>query len=416
MNNNKSIIVLNQLAFTVFASIAVFTPFVAFQRIVFLGGAFLFWLMTALSIEKRWFRSSYKYFYVILLWAVMFNFVHDDRIINSSQSYFQRFYSFSLWTYIWCVVYMFYRNHLKIAILPLKVILVMFFVSCLFTIRGNIIYPEASRLLAGAIGDDTEFANVLKSLYIGGYGFIYGVIFLVMPTYLCFKDSVITNRKVMLLFLLVLVATTLMGAFFTGLFLMASMMVLCLSNPKNLWKFLLGIGVAGILFTIFFEQIMMFIIDIGHAVGSDTFARRAEQMLYGTYQSDYDAKNDLSRIERLYNASKNIMNSPFIGQLSSVHRRMYESGHSEFMGYFEKFGALGLTYVWFFKSFYEQCSRNLMNTGVRRYYFLYFIVVILFLFIDTFDIAYATGCVVFTIAPLMFQILDQRTSNKNIVA
>ena len=399
--------VLNQFALLLLTSIVAFTPFFALRRIVILGVSFLIWYVTAVILDSKFIIKSFPYLAFIVFWGVLSYFIKSDALSHSSETYFKRYIAFSLWTYIWSVVYVFYADHLPIIKKCLKLIVLLFLLSCVFTIRGNIIYPEASRLLAGLSEDNAALGYSLRSLYVGGYDFIYGIVFLVMPVtlYCKYREK---PRLYWLIFLVLMLVTILFGDFFTG-FILASVMVIMANVKASNTSRVLIIGLLLVLlFVVFRDQILQVVIRLSDYFGFDSISHRATQLLLGTYQSDYDMKlNDLSRIERAKNAIRNIIDSPILGQLVKRSTPMRESGHSEFLTYFEKFGLLAITYVWFYRSFFRMCKSHIKSPMIKRYYSLFAMMIIAFLFLDTFDIAIATGYVVFFLAPVLFQMLDE---------
>ena len=121
---------LNQFALLLLTSIVAFTPFFALRRIIVLGAAFLIWYVTAMTIDRRFVAKSFPFLAFIVLWGVLSYFIKNDAVDNSSDTYFRRYIAFSLWTYIWCVVYVFYSNHLSLIRKSIKFIVAIFLLSC----------------------------------------------------------------------------------------------------------------------------------------------------------------------------------------------------------------------------------------------------------------------------------------------
>ena len=372
---------------------------------------FLFWFVSACSLDKRFFKKTAPYLALIALWGFLSLFLHHSEIANAGETYFTKYLAFSLWTYIWCVFYIFYADNITLLKGPIKVLVAMLLISGILTIRGNIIYPDASRLLAGLSENDVSLGLQLRSLYVGGYDFIYGVVYLVMPTILLLRYSGIKKLYVWSCILIELFVV-LLGDFFTGFILAVVMAIFACVKVENSSKALVILFIFVLLFVILKDVIFEMVIEVGNFMGLESLAHRATQMLLGTYQSDYDMKlNDLSRTERALNAIRNIMDSPLLGQLVERSTPMREAGHSEFLTYFERFGLLAVTYIAFFKSFYKRCLNHINSRVIKRYFIFYVWFVIAFLFLDTFDIANATGFVVFFFAPLLFQYFDMEYCN-----
>lgn len=399
----------NQFFLILISALIIFTPFYSLKRVFIMLACFFIWYVTSCNIDKRFLRKSLPYIGLISLWAILSGFLHNQAVTNAGSTYFTRFMAFSLWTYIWCVFYIFYSDNFSLFKESLKYLIIFIVISCALTIRGNIIYPDASRLLAGLSEKDTSLGVTLRSLYVGGYDFIYGIVYLLMPTVLYLRYT--KEKKIYLwIFLALEAGVVLLGDFFTGFLLAVAMAIFACVKVENNSKTLFVVSLLVLLVFISKDLILEAVIGVGNSMGLESLSHRATQMLLGTYQSDYDMKmNDLSRTERAVNALRNIMDSPLLGQLVERGGRIREAGHSEFLTYFEKFGFIAITYVLFFKNFYKKCLHHIRSRVFKKYFIIYAWFVIAFLFLDTFDVANATGFVVFFFAPLLFQYVDMKS-------
>ena len=289
----------------------------------------------------------------------------------------------------------------------------MISVSCIYTIIGNIAIPGASRMLAGSAIEGSQTYSLIHSMNIGGYGFIYALVFAVVPCTLWIKYRL---NKIVLssLFLVLILSTLLVGSYFTSIILAIFAMVLSLSNTRKISTSVIVSSFLILLVIAFGNTILQGLVDFGVLIDSPMLQTRAQQMLDGTYQEAYESAGDYSRWDRIVNAIHNIGQSPILGRMTSKNLDILPSGHSELLGYFERYGIFGLMHILYFYTIYKKIHKCASTKEMKLLITVFFSLFFLFITLDTFDIANSTGCMVFLIAPCTMLFIESRISNYKI--
>ena len=381
--------------------IFLFTPFSSLQRVIFIYSVFGVWLFSSMIKDSSWILEAKTQVVLISIIALL-HFV----VSLHTDSTFSHFIAFNLPTYLWCLVFVYYSRHCedyKKLLVPTFIIVL---ISSILTIRANLILPGASRYLATA--SDSSWGSLRESansLFAGGYSFIFSLVFLAMPLILMHKSHLVRKQWLFWLIYCCMAACVIVGSYFTAILLFLLVSILSFSRISSTGKTILSIIIVGLLFLALKDFFLQSLIDLGNTIGSPMLTRRAEQMLYGTYVSDYEGTDD-SRIERAYNALHNFAQSPIFGRLFGEIPNKLESDHSELLGYMENFGLFSVFYFFFYKKIFSTVYSKINGKEYRKYYSLFFCVFILFLLIDKFDIATGTAAIVFFIAPMLFLVID----------
>lgn len=98
-------------------------------------------------------------------------------------------------------------NKYKFGKLLLWIVLAIYFITSITTILGNNIYPEASRQLATGMGGELVLYNTYRAMNIGGFGFVYEIVFLLVILPFVFKTKTIPQLISLGLYFLVLYVT-----------------------------------------------------------------------------------------------------------------------------------------------------------------------------------------------------------------
>ena len=383
-------------------AVFLFTPLAQFQRVIYIYGLFFLWLISVQMKHRRWLIGSLPIIICIIIIAAL------RFVLSFSVDYsFNHYLAFDLPTELWAIVFLYYSKNVEEFKGMLPIIFLMIFVTIFLTIRGNILFPGASRYLA--TGSDSQWGDdrdVASSLFVGGYGIIFGLAFLSFPLILFKRFDIVKNRTLFYTYIVLLLICIIVGSYFTAIILTATLIVLSNVSVNKIGKAILGLIFFVGLWLFLKDYVLQFLIDVGNSIDSPMLTRRAEQALYGTYIEDYEG-TDASRVERAYNAINNYLQSPIWGRLAGEIRNKQPSGHSELLGYFEDFGLLGCIYILFYYRIYFNVINKLNSIIMKRYYSFFFIVFLLFLIVDKFDTATATASIIFFIAPMMLLICDK---------
>lgn len=394
----------NNLSLLLLVSLFLFTPFYGLKKLAILGTLTLVWMISSFAINREAMRKTIPLF--IILFALLFlQWIYSG--FPGEKDQFRRFFTQNLWTYIWGVMGVFYASNINVFKKSIPFITIMITVSCIFTIIGNIAIPGASRMLAGSASEGSQTYALLHSMNIGGYDFIYALVFAVVPCTLWIKNR-LNKFVVYALFLALVLSTLLVASYFTSIILAVLAIVLSLSNTRNKSTSVIVPLILISLVIAFGNTILQGLVDFGALIDSQMLQNRAQQMLDGTYQDAYDSAGDYSRWDRIVNAIHNIGQSPILGRMTSKHLDILPSGHSELLGYFERFGIFGLMPILYFYTIYKKIHKCASTKEMKLLITVFFSLFFLFITLDTFDIANSTGCMVFLIAPCTMLYIESR--------
>ena len=385
-----------------FVAIAIFTPLYSYQQMIIILSIFCIWLVSSLVIDKHWVKMAINPLFllclIVLLDYILGTFHHDTTAtllgINKMP------------TFVWIIVLIFYTYHMKLVEELIPIIVILMIISAIYTIIGNIEYPSASRLLAST-GDDyyTETRSLYRELNIGGYGYIYSLVFAILPLGLISKKSSFFIKIFYITSIVLFFITIVLGAYMIGILLVCTMLILLFVNPEKI-----KITTIFTLFLCLFLLRFVFLdilVSVGEQYDITALSKHAEELLSGTYSAG-DKYN--SRIHIYYNAILNWLDSPICGQLfghvSSEYRR---AGHSQLLDFLEKYGLFAYVYVMFLKYLYKFVMNGIRINLMKKYYKLYYIVMIVFMFINRFDTFMALGFMFFFFGPILIKSADRRT-------
>jgi len=403
-------ILFNILSLILLVSLFLFTPFDGFKKLIILGTLTLVWMISSYAINRKAMGQTIPLF-IMLFFLLILQWIYSE--FPGEEDQFRRFFTQNIWTYIWGVLGVFYASNINAFKKSIPFIVIMISVSCIYTIIGNIAIPGASRMLAGSAIEGSQIYSLIHSMNIGGYGFIYALVFAVVPCTLWIKYRL---NKIVLssLFLVLILSTLLVGSYFTSIILAIFAMVLSLSNTRKISTSVIVSSFLILLVIAFGNTILQGLVDFGALIDSPMLQTRAQQMLDGTYQEAYESAGDYSRWDRIVNAIHNIGQSPILGRMTSKHLDILPSGHSELLGYFERYGIFGLMHILYFYTIYKKIHKCASTKEMKLLITVFFSLFFLFITLDTFDIANSTGCMVFLIAPCTMLYIESRISNYKI--
>lgn len=389
----------NSLSLIAYLLFVFLTPINSYGNIFLNIFLLVVWLLISIRIDRGWIKSS-KFYFVLLLC-----FVSLDVVLSLSLSnmlILMQSISGKTLAYFSFVFFLFYRRHLNLLKVPLIVLLGAICVTGIFTYIGNINFPNASRALADPSNPEKDF---YKSMFIGGYEYIYSLVFLVMPLLMVAKEKGFSANFRLFAFLVLLFGITniVVASYFIGIILTLVSVLLTFVNTKNVWKALTTFSMVAILLLLLKDIILEWFISLGEEIHSQMLIKRASQILYDTYEED---QGNESRLVIYGNAILNFIQSPIWGKLmgESVYRR---AGHSGLLEYLSNYGLLSVVYFHALYQIYIKTKRSFTNHSVGVYYIIYFVLAIIFFTIDIFDYSPHISTIVFFIAPCMLLMIDK---------
>ena len=387
----------------VFISLFAFTPFEQYKTMMLIIPLFLGSILLILYLDKKFLHKNSSTFYII---GAMFLLDVLLTVSTSDSGHIRFFVTHKLFVYTWLLFLEFYcnkKNQLKTII---NITLIIFLFSSIFTIYGNILHPDASRLLATGLEIYKDQIQLYKSMNIGGYDFIYASVFLILPllNYINYED-----KKILYIFLGVEIVTIMVGAYTIGILLAFYSIVFYFIKSRDFKNGMILVLIMTMLILILKEPLLIGLGNIAEMINSDIIVKRSQELLMGTYAIDYSGSR--SRVQLYSNAFQNILNSP-IGGLLLNNRTLLSSGHSNLLQYFEQYGIFGYIYIYYFVVWYKTVNKHLLDKKIKVQFKLYVVLVMIFVFLDTINSSYCVGIVCFFIGPGMFILADSDTRNR----
>lgn len=395
---------INYICVVVLTGLIVFTPLYRFKKIIVLIGCFLLWCLSTLMIDKHWFKKTQKGILFLCLFLLLDVFYSLSTGNGEPLHYFlvQK-----LFVYIWIFIFLFYMDHRSLLRVPVTMVLLMITISCIFTLRGNLVYPGASRRLASG----GELAIFYHNMYIAGYDIIYGMVFLIMPIAIGIKKRVLRVVPASLVLIEMLV-TLVIGSYAISILLAVGMLIYALAGQKNrVRSFVLTILMTILIFS-FRVELLNLLIDIGNKIDSYMLVRRATQLRDMTYFSDYGMSN-YNRFALYLNGFLNFIRHPLFGRMGGPHKDILYAGHSGLINYFDVYGIFGSIYVFYWIYSYRTIKSKFNDNENLSYYKVFYMFVWVFLFFETIDIAPATALIINFIAPALFLCIED-SDNKQL--
>lgn len=392
----------NQLFLICFFALTIFTPLYSMQKMILLLGFWGLWFLTAIQIDPRFIKRTSALLLLMVGMLIMAGIASvmqgDSSVLNSVVN--------AMPNLAWAIVGIFYVYNTDILRNSKCILIVLIAVSSIYTLMGNLQYPEASRLLASTKEYYATTRELYRSINIGGYGFIFSLVFILMPILLLIKYQK-AHRLLLFVCTILFVATIAVSAYMTAIIFCALMLVFTLVKNKKVMRILVTLGLVAIIVWLFKEQILSILISLGEMTGADILIKRAQQLLTGTYFLDAGADQN-NRLTIFQNALLNWMDSPIVGNMFGADHLVYRrSGHSEMLGYLEKWGLFASVYFGFFRTTYVRTRDSLESENMRQNYRLYYLLLMLFLTIDRFDTFIEIGCIAFFLGPVLMKMADQ---------
>lgn len=223
----------------------------------------------------------------------------------------------------------------------LNLTIVFYVITIVTTYVGNIMYPQASRLLATLDSNNSTY-QLYTSLNIGGFSFVYEVALLMPLVVYLIKSGKLT--KVWGAVILVFIGIFLMQAEYTTALIMF-LLTTCLLFFKTLsTKKIIAIVLVIAIFVLVFGGLVSELMDsVADIVPSDTISVRlkyAAALLRGekleeSIETEAEAG---SRAELYKKAFKQMIDTKFMGSWGEVNG----SGHSFILDNIVRFGVLGI--------------------------------------------------------------------------
>lgn len=397
---NNIFIQVNSLVISLYLLLVFCTPLHNYSAFYVNIILMIIWLLSANVIDRSWYLGFKNYIYFIVLISLLdllLSISLDDALI------FKQCIAGKLLAYFSFFLFLFYSRHLNLFKTPLFFLLVSLACTSVYTYVGNMAFPNASRALADPSNVENEF---YRSLYIGGYEFIYSLVLLIFPLIASIKYRVFSAKYnwILIPLLLFFILNIVVASYFIGICIMLLSCLLIFIDSKSIFKLAFTICIIATVFFVLKDDIFKALIDFGESINSQMLKKRATQILYNTYEEDQGSE---SRTIIYYNAVLNFFDSPLWGKLlGEVSNRRV--GHSGLLEYLSNYGVLGLIYFISIYKIFRTTLKRFSIRKIRSHYYLYFLTVVVFFLIDIFDFSPHICLVAFFISPCLFLIVDNK--------
>lgn len=402
---NKSVsIPINKLMLSLLFAVMLLTPLYEYYKMSVILVLFIIWFTTAITIDKYYLNEALPS--IAFLFIVIILDYFRGVILNDTTIMLLGINKMPL--LIWPMLLQFYYKRIQLLKGPLVFAIIAITVSAVFTLRGNILYAGASRLLAGTVEYYANTRKFYRSLNIGGYGLIYGIAFLIMPLMLMLKQK--TKSKLLLLFIIILYAITIIYAsYLLAIIITVFLIAFSLVNVKKKKRIFAFFITVLLLILVFSSIIEAFFVNIGYDINSEILVKRVTQLFSGEYIRGYGSSDN--RLTIYMNAIKNWLDRPLLGSLQGGSIEYRRSGHSAFLGYLEQYGLIACLYYWYYFRFYKTTKAYLRNPILSNHWFTFYMCFCFFALVDTIDTFGELGAIIFFVCPAIFLYLD---SNKDV--
>lgn len=218
----------------------------------------------------------------------------------------------------------------------MRIVAVIYIITVITTIYGNMVYPAASRKMATGMGGELALYNHYRSLNIGGFGFIYEIVLPMALIPFVYKQKVIPRVLSLGVYLLVfyviyvtdftfaMIITAAFGVFF---------FIGKINNTKKLF-------VYALLFAIILNFALPAILGFLSSVSSDLMAERFDELGNLFSGAEVSEKSDVGARQSYYMESIDaFLSKPFSGTGTQG------GGHSFILDNMAKYGSLGVIAV-----------------------------------------------------------------------
>ena len=394
---------INSLALGIYLFNCFFTPLSLYSTFAINLLLLSIWLITAFKIDSN-FISKHRSYLLFLIYIVFLDYLYSKNIDNPI-IFHQALAGKSL-AYFSFYFFLFYNRNLRLLKLPLLCFVLAIIGTGFFTYVGNLAYPGASRSLADP---SNEFNSFYRSLFIGGYEYIYSIVFLVLPIVVVLKYRIISNiylRIFCILLLCFLGTIIIIASYFIGIIITSFILLLYFVKFDKIYKFLLTLIVVVFLFLSLKDIILSSLIQLGETIHSHMLIKRASQILYGTYEED---SANTSRFVLYTNALFNFFKSPIAGKILSYSNSL-RAGHSGLLEYLSNYGSLGLVYYVNIFNIYNTIKKKFITNNIKNLFIVSFIIFTVFGLINIFDYSPHICTIAFFISPCVLLFVDKNES------
>ena len=305
-----------------------------------------------------------------------------------------RYLPFIIWPYFFDILYKSLNEYSLIKYRKLFVLIV--FVSSVLSLRVLVVDSNAARLLAGAASDE-QFSQYYDQ-GVGGYGFVFGLTFLIFGLLIYkdrFKDAF--RKGIVAVTIVLSYITLLFASYTTAILLSVVLLILYLyQKSENRLRIYAVVMLAGLVLLLR-EPLMKMVVSLADRMDLYYISNRFSQLIS---VSDGGSLTDLKRYTLYMESLQSFINNPIMGG-------KVVGGHSFAFDLMGQFGVLGVLFL------------ALTIQKVMNYRFFtnkkkasVFIVITFFMIIDTLDTIVFLPYIFFVLPLFLLEEGDQDTNGK----
>lgn len=351
MSSTKMTIRVNSLFLIELALLFVYSSFTyirsSYSFFVAIGGYVSFWIITNLNRQKWSIRSS------ILLWTILALAGSFLYVLNGASERLTTYISGILYIYFWFNAFLYLVNNYsrKETIFFSSFCLISILICVISTIRVLRDYPLAARAMNGLADGITVYdTTVFQRLGCGGYGFIYGCVFIGLALLCGIKSKLDDKRQRIILIVLYLIfAYLIVQSLFTTAFLL---MLICiaLSMLIDSRRYILSIiivCIAGLVLLTTYQELLSGLANIASDLGATFISDKLNMLRSSVGSNDVES---LARAQRYMTSINGFLSNPITGSGIS-------GGHSQILDTLSVIGLLGVSYIALLLSIFKEMRK-----------------------------------------------------------
>ncbi len=359
---------INLLSMFIFTLFFMFTPLQPYLDGSVLYALFGIWIISALTIDRRWFKKSVPVIVCILIYGLII--ISDGIIIDSKAQIYDlgQSYIYSFGFMLMGIFYCYNFRRFKLNKFFMLFILALA-ISSVLTIIGLNKYPTASRDMASGIN---PLVPTFKQMGIGGYGYIYQIPYYVLLFIFMLSAKRNTAIKNIILLALIVLCSLMVykSDYTTALLIVLASIILAILFKSGKNSF---IKCAIILLLVLIAYI--FKVQILEAVASLFDKDTVIYMRLKELQATFIYGIEFNRFELMKRSIDAFFASPIWGQFGIVKT---VGGHSDFVDTLGRYGIIGFIVYNAIFFLVARLQYKQLHTGKYKVYFL--VVQFVFLF------------------------------------
>lgn len=281
---------------------------------------------------RNWILTLKKYLIIFIAFSLIMYLLDTARGGFEFKEYIAGIFSYGMWATIFIYAIENY-NRKQLAIFATIVVIAMN-ISSISTAVTLAINPDASRILAGHSDD------ILLHSGVGGYGFIYSLVFLNYSLLIALRRTKKNYVKFGIILTLAINYYTILYSSYSAAILFSLILFVFAAMQSEKSSTIKNIVLWGIVIVVYLSRIEIvgFIKEMGESLGLDWIVNRMGQLMEAMETGDYE---DLKRV-RLYEESfKSFIEHPITGGGINAPR----GGHSTGLDLLAQYGIWGAVFL-----------------------------------------------------------------------